>query len=211
MLTRRALLQALLRQGVRSGPVDAQAVVHREPTSLAPDAVTHNWMSFLGPSHNGVSTETPLRRDLPPHLVWELAKGSGYASPAVVGDRLLFIHRLDDEEVVDVTSAMPLPTPLPLPAAAPPPTSKRSGKGLKRFGFLSLIISVANIFGAFGFLNSTCTAVKCTTDATRINWLGIHNIGNEMGWSLSFPTIGIPDYVALGASIAVILYAIIRK
>ena len=117
----------------------------------------------------------------------------------------------DDEEVVDVTSAMPLPTPLPLPAAAPPPTTKRSGKGLRRFGFLSLIISAANIFGAFGFLNSTCTAVKCTTDATRINWLGIHNIGNEMGWSLPFPTMGIPDYVALGASIVVIIYAIIRK
>jgi outer membrane protein assembly factor BamB len=62
-------------------------------------------MSFLGPSHNGVSTETPLRRDLPPHLVWELAKGSGYASPAVVGDRLLFIHRLDDEEVVECVHA----------------------------------------------------------------------------------------------------------
>ena len=105
MLTRRALLQALLRQGVRAGPVNAQAVVHREPTSLAPDAVTHNWMSFLGPSHNGVSTETPLRRDLPPPLVWELAKGSGYASPAVVGDRLLFIHRLDDEEVVECVHA----------------------------------------------------------------------------------------------------------
>ena len=117
----------------------------------------------------------------------------------------------DDEEVVDVTSAMPLPTPLPLPAAAPPPTTKRSGKGLRRFGFLSLIISVANTFGAFGFLNSTCTAVKCTSEATRINWLGIHNIGNEMGWSLPFPTMGIPDYVALGASILLILYTLIRK
>ena len=118
----------------------------------------------------------------------------------------------DDEEIVDVTSAMPLPAPLPLPAAAlPSPSTKRSGKGLKRFGFLSLIFSAANTFGAFGFLNSTCTAVKCTSDATRINWLGIHNIGNEMGWSLPFPTTGIPDYVALGASIIVILYAFIRK
>ena len=107
---------------------------------------------------------------------------------------------------------MPLPTPLPLPAAAPPPTTtKRSRKGLKRFGFLSLIISAANIFGAFGFLNSTCTAVKCTAEATRINWLGIHNIGNEMGWSLPFPTMGIPDYVAIGASILVIIYTFIRK
>ena len=118
----------------------------------------------------------------------------------------------DDEEVVDVSSAMPLPAPLPLPAAAPPPTTtKRSSKALKRFGFLSLMISAANIFGAFGFLNSTCAGAKCTSEATRINWLGIHNIGNEMGWSLSFPTMGIPDYVALGASILVIIYTVIRK
>ena len=117
----------------------------------------------------------------------------------------------DDEDVVDVTSAMPLPAPLPLPAALPPPSTKRAGKGLKRFGFLSLIISAANTFGVFGILNSTCSSVQCTSDATRINWLGIHNIGNEMGWSLPFPTMGIPDYVALGASILVIIYAFIRK
>jgi CheY-like chemotaxis protein len=118
----------------------------------------------------------------------------------------------DDEDIVDVISAMPLPAPLPLPGAPPPPTStKRPGKGLKRFGFLSLIISAVNTFGAFGILNSTCSATQCTSEATRINWLGIHNIGNEMGWSLPFPTMGIPDYVALGASILVIIYAFIRK
>ena len=105
MLTRRALLQGLVAQGVRSESVEAQAVVHRAPTSLAPDAVTDHWASFLGPSHNAVSTETPLRRDLPPPLVWELPKGSGYASPAIVGDRLLFIHRLADQEVVECLHA----------------------------------------------------------------------------------------------------------
>ncbi len=101
LLTRRTLLQALLAQAIPSATANAQAVVHREPTPLAPDAVTHDWASFLGPSHNAVSTETPLRRDLPPPLVWELPKGSGYASPAVAGDRLVFIHRLEDEEVVE--------------------------------------------------------------------------------------------------------------
>ena len=105
MFTRRALLQALMAQAVPSASVDAQAVVHRAPTPLAPEAVTHGWTSFLGPSHNAVSTETPLRRDLPPPLVWELAKGNGYASPAIVGDRLLFIHRLADEEVVECLHA----------------------------------------------------------------------------------------------------------
>ena len=104
-LTRRALLQGLLAQTVQSAAGEAQAVVHRPPTPLAPDAVTHSWTSFLGPSHNAVSTETPLRRELPPPLVWELAKGSGYASPAIVGDRLLFLHRLDQEEVVECLHA----------------------------------------------------------------------------------------------------------
>ncbi len=101
LLTRRALLQGLMAQAVRSGPVESQAVVHQAPTSLAPEAVTHDWTSFLGPFHNAVSTETPLRRDLPPPLVWEWPKGSGYASPAVVRDRLVFIHRLEDEEIVE--------------------------------------------------------------------------------------------------------------
>ena len=46
-------------------------------------------------------TETRLSRTLPPPLVWELAKGSGYASPAVVGDRLVFLHRVGGHEIVD--------------------------------------------------------------------------------------------------------------
>ena len=62
---------------------------------------THDWASFLGPSHNAVSTETKLSRTLPPPLVWELAKGSGYASPAIAGDHLVFLHRLANEEIVE--------------------------------------------------------------------------------------------------------------
>jgi outer membrane protein assembly factor BamB len=37
--------------------------------------------------------------------VWELAKGTGYASPAVVGDHLMFIHRLANEEIVECLDA----------------------------------------------------------------------------------------------------------
>jgi outer membrane protein assembly factor BamB len=79
----------------------AQARVVRKPKPLPAGAVTHDWVSFLGPTHNGVSTETKLSRTLPPPLVWEFPKGTSYASPAVAGDRLLFIHRLGDEEVVE--------------------------------------------------------------------------------------------------------------
>ena len=77
------------------------AIAHRAPRPLAADAVTHDWTSFLGPAHNGVSTETRLRRTLPPPLVWELPTGSGYASPSIAGDRLVYLHRVDDEEVVE--------------------------------------------------------------------------------------------------------------
>ena len=107
LISRRTLLQSLAvpallpRAGFAQPPDTAEAIVHREPRPLAPEAVTHDWPSFLGPTHNGVSTETHLRRDLPPPLVWELPTGTGYASPAIAGDRLVYIHRLGDEEVVE--------------------------------------------------------------------------------------------------------------
>ena len=88
-----------------SGTAGPRSIQHRKPTPLAPTAVTQNWESFLGPSHSGVSLETPLRKELPPPLVWELSKGTGYTSPAISGDRLLFIHRLGDEEVVECLHA----------------------------------------------------------------------------------------------------------
>ena len=75
--------------------------MHRTPKPLPRGAVTHDWASFLGPSHNGVSTETRLSRTLPPPLVWEFPKGTGYASPAVAGGRLVCIHRVANEEIVE--------------------------------------------------------------------------------------------------------------
>ena len=78
-----------------------QATVARAPRPLDAGAVTHDWTSFLGPTHNAVSTETRLSRTLPPPVVWELPTGSGYASPAIAGDRLVYLHRIGDEEVVE--------------------------------------------------------------------------------------------------------------
>ena len=63
--------------------------------------MTHDWAAFLGPSHNAVSTETMLSRKLPPPLAWEFAKGIGYASPSISGERLVFVHRLEHEEIVE--------------------------------------------------------------------------------------------------------------
>ena len=78
--------------------------VHTKPKPLPQDAVTHDWTSFLGPNHNGTSSETRLLKQLPsggPPLVWEMRKGTGYSSPAISGDRLVYFHRAGDRERVE--------------------------------------------------------------------------------------------------------------
>ena len=99
-VTRRALFQGLLVHALAARS-DAQTRMHAKPKPLAKDAVTHDWTTFLGPTHNAVSTETRLSRALPPPLVWEFPKGTSYASPAIARDRLVFVHRVGDEEIVE--------------------------------------------------------------------------------------------------------------
>jgi outer membrane protein assembly factor BamB len=77
---------------------------HAAPKPLPTGAVTSDWPSFSGPTHNMFSSETKLLGKFPPggpSLVWEVAKGEGYASPAIVGDRLVLFHRVADNEVID--------------------------------------------------------------------------------------------------------------
>ncbi|MEX2263169.1 MAG: PQQ-binding-like beta-propeller repeat protein [Bryobacteraceae bacterium] len=90
------------------GAAEPQAIpevrLYGKPKPLAPAARTHDWTSFLGPTHNGVSTETHLLKDWPaggPKLIWEMKKGTGYSSPAVSGDKLVFFHRVGGEERVE--------------------------------------------------------------------------------------------------------------
>ncbi len=103
-ISRRAVFQALIARAL-SGTARGQTRVHMKPRPLAKDAVTHDWVSFLGPSHNAVSTETRLSRMFPPPLIWEFAKGTGYASPSIYGDRLFFLHRVADEEIIECLHA----------------------------------------------------------------------------------------------------------
>ena len=91
--SRRAFLQALAAQLIAGPTASGQTRVHGKPKPLPVGAVTSDWGAFLGPSHNGVSTETRLTRTLPPPLVWERPKGTGYSTPAVAGDRLVLVHR----------------------------------------------------------------------------------------------------------------------
>ena len=104
-LGRRALLQALIAQPLLAGLARAQSKLITKPKALSAGAVTHDWTSFLGPTHNAVSTETKLSRMLPPPLVWEFPKGTSYSSPAVAAGRLAFIHRVGNEEVVECMDA----------------------------------------------------------------------------------------------------------
>lgn len=63
-----------------------------------------DWPGFLGPRGNGVSGETGLLDRWPadgPPVLWKKAVGEGYAAPSVLGDRLVFFHRVGDDEVVE--------------------------------------------------------------------------------------------------------------
>ncbi|MCH9022609.1 MAG: hypothetical protein IID32_07570, partial [Planctomycetes bacterium] len=81
-----------------------QVRFHRKPKALSKDAVTHDWRSFLGPTHNGVSSETRLLKTFGrqgPRLVWEMDTGQGYSSPAIAGERMVYFHRVDDLDTIE--------------------------------------------------------------------------------------------------------------
>src|SRR6266496_2016106 len=67
--------------------------------------VAGDWPQWRGPQRNGVSSETGLLKEWPkagPTLRWKVADvGSGYSTPAVVGDRLYLLANegLDNEFV----------------------------------------------------------------------------------------------------------------
>ncbi len=99
-ISRRAALLSLA-----AARVFGQGRALRKPKPLAADAVSGDWVSFLGPTHNAVSRETRLRREFPPPLIWEFPKGTGYASPAIQGASLCFLHRVGNEEIVECLNA----------------------------------------------------------------------------------------------------------
>ncbi len=67
-----------------------------------------DWAQFLGPTHDGISTETNLLDMWPvdgPPVVWEKEVGAGYSAPSVMGNRLVLHHRVADEEIVECLEA----------------------------------------------------------------------------------------------------------
>ena len=78
------------------------------PKPLAKAAKTEDWPGLLGARRDGTSRETHLTKSFPadgPALVWSMRRGEGYASPAIVGDRLVFTHREKDQVFIDCLHA----------------------------------------------------------------------------------------------------------
>jgi len=77
---------------------------HQMPKPLAKGAVTSDWPRFLGPDDNCHSPESPLLKDFGdsgPTLVWEVARGTSHTAPVIAGDRLVYVHVLDDHEIIE--------------------------------------------------------------------------------------------------------------
>ncbi|MFL5338889.1 MAG: PQQ-binding-like beta-propeller repeat protein [Gemmataceae bacterium] len=70
--------------------------------------VAADWPQLLGPTCDGQSPETGLKREWPagglPKL-WEVEAGAGYSGPVVVGEQVLLFHRVGDDEVLQCWSA----------------------------------------------------------------------------------------------------------
>jgi outer membrane protein assembly factor BamB len=66
-----------------------------------------DWPMFLGPRADGTSAETGLLEGWPsagPRVVWSKAIGTGYSAPSVRAGRIVFHHRVKDEEIVECAS-----------------------------------------------------------------------------------------------------------
>ena len=91
-----------------SGSRISQALALLTVATVAASCAAADWPQFLGPTRNGVSTETGLAATWPkrgPPVAWEKDIGEGFSGPVVVGDRVILFHRVGDEEVVECLSA----------------------------------------------------------------------------------------------------------
>ena len=84
------------------------------PLVLVARSQAGDWPQILGPERNGKASGEKLAATWPaggPRKLWTHKLGSGYAGPAVVGERVIVFHRIDDSEIVealDATSGKPV-------------------------------------------------------------------------------------------------------
>jgi len=116
-VTRRGFLGALgiVLTGIAASSCNAeQAPTTTSPASPATGsnaalARAEDWPHFLGPRRNGTSLETGLLTDWPtdgPPVLWEREVGEGYGAPVTSDGRMVFFHRVDDDEVIECVDAM---------------------------------------------------------------------------------------------------------
>jgi outer membrane protein assembly factor BamB len=78
--------------------------MHRLPfVVLALGLIAADWPQFHGPGRDNQSAETGYDWKWPkdgPPVAWKLDAGQGWAGPVVSGERLVFFHRVGDDEVV---------------------------------------------------------------------------------------------------------------
>ena len=90
--------------------VDTDAA-HQHQTALASTVASEQsseWPQLFGPARTSVAPVQPV--DLSwgtegPAEVWSLEVGTGYGSPVVSADRVVFNHRVEDEEVIQCVRA----------------------------------------------------------------------------------------------------------
>ena len=76
--------------------------------AVGPVREGEDWPLFLGPLGTGISGETGLLAKWPeegPTKLWARQLGEGYAPPAVMGSRVVVMHRLRDQEIVECVHA----------------------------------------------------------------------------------------------------------
>src|SRR5689334_10483158 len=76
---------------------------------LALAAVAADWPQILGPARNGHSSEKGLVDTWPkkgPEVVWQRTVGEGYASPVLAGGRLILLHHVGANDVVQSFDAV---------------------------------------------------------------------------------------------------------
>ena len=67
-----------------------------------------DWPQILGPTRNGIYSGPEIVASFPrsgPPSLWTRAVGAGFAGPAVVGDRLVLFHRVNNRETVEAMDA----------------------------------------------------------------------------------------------------------
>jgi len=67
-----------------------------------------DWPQILGPNRDGRALNEELPNSWPkdgPKTLWSYEVGSGFAGPAVVGNRVILFHRVGDSERVEALSA----------------------------------------------------------------------------------------------------------